>query len=124
MTDKKEITPRQTALIDALVAAGDGDIRSAMTAAGYSTSTSIREAVKPIQDEIISAATLMIAMNSPKAAGKMVGVLGDPAALGAKNTISAAKEILDRAGVVKTEKIEVAGSGGGMFILPPKKSEE
>lgn len=124
MTDKKKLTERQEALIEALMGKADGDVRQAMNMAGYSPSTTIREAIKPIKDEVIEAAAMMIAMNSPKAASKMVGVLNSPEAMGAKNTIAAAKEIMDRAGVVKTEKVEVSTSGGGMFILPPKNTED
>jgi hypothetical protein len=35
--------------------------------------------------------------------------------------MAAAGQILDRAGVVKTEKVNVESSGG-LFILPPKES--
>jgi hypothetical protein len=36
--------------------------------------------------------------------------------------MSAAKEVLDRAGIVKTERVEVQASGG-LFILPPKEQD-
>lgn len=124
MADKKQLNERQTLLIDALMGEANGDIRTAMRIAGYSDRTTIMEAIKPIREEVVEAASMMIAMNSPQAAAKMVGVLGDPQALGAKNTIAAAKEVLDRAGVVKTEKHEVEATGGGMFILPPKNAED
>jgi len=124
MPSKKELTPRQEALLEALIGPAKGDIREAMDLAGYSPTTSIREAVKPIREEITEAASMIVAMHSPQAAGAMVGILKDPAALGARNIIAAAKELLDRAGVVKTEKVEVASTGGGMFILPPKKTDD
>ena len=38
----------------------------------------------------------------------------------ARNAISAAREILDRTGLVKKEQVEVTGTSGGIFILPPK----
>ena len=40
-----------------------------------------------------------------------------------ENAISAAREVLDRSGLVKKEQIEVTNTGGGMFILPPKTGE-
>jgi len=49
-----------------------------------------------------------------------VDVLDDPSALGARNAISAAREVLDRTGLVKKEQVEVTSNTGGMFILPPK----
>ena len=43
----------------------------------------------------------MLAMNAPKAALDIIDVLDDPSAMGARNSISAAREILDRNGLVK-----------------------
>jgi hypothetical protein len=43
--------------------------------------------------------------------------------MGARNSISAAREILDRSGLVKKEQVEVTSTGGGMFILPPKSDD-
>ena len=54
----------------------------------------------------------------------MLGVLDDPTALGARNQINAAKEVLDRTGLVKKEQVEVTNTGGAMFILPPKQGED
>lgn len=124
MTDlKKEYTEKQEAFLEALLGEAKGNIRAAMDAAGYSRSTRTAEVVGPLKDEIIERSSMMLAMNAPKAAFGIVGVLDDPSALGARNAISAAREVLDRTGLVKKEKIEVSNSGGGMFILPPKQSD-
>ena len=40
--------------------------------------------------------------------------------MGARNAISAAREVLDRTGLVKKEKVEVKANTGGMFILLQK----
>ena len=45
-----------------------------------------------------------------------------PTQLGIKEKMMAAGQILDRAGVVKTERVNVESSGG-LFILPPKQQE-
>jgi hypothetical protein len=66
---------------------------------------------------------MMLAMNAPKAAHGLLDVLDDPTALGARNAINAAREVLDRTGLVKREKVEVTNNGGGMFILPPKAND-
>ena len=42
--------------------------------------------------------------------------------MGARNAISANREVLDRTGLVKKEQVEVTANTGGMFILPPKTS--
>ena len=44
--------------------------------------------------------------------------------MGARNAISAAREILDRTGLVKKEQVEVSGNTGGIFILPPKTAKD
>ena len=47
-------------------------------------------------------------------------MLDDPSSIGARNAISAAREVLDRTGLVKKEQVEVTGQTGGVSILPPK----
>ena len=37
--------------------------------------------------------------------------------------MSAAKDILDRTGYMKTEKVEIGGAGA-IFLLPPKNSDD
>ena len=51
-------------------------------------------------------------------------VLDDPTAMGARNAVAAATQVLDRVGIVKKEKVEVTSDTGGLFILPPKKAED
>tara|TARA_R110001606_G_C15359457_1_gene648356 strand:- start:727 stop:1101 length:375 start_codon:yes stop_codon:yes gene_type:complete len=120
---KKALTERQELFLDKLTGEANGDLRTAMTMAGYSEATGIREAIRPIQDDVIAAASMMMAVNAPKAAASMVGLLTDPNVLGARNLVAASKEILDRAGVVKKETLEIKGADGGLFILPPKQDE-
>ena len=95
-----------------------------MDIAGYSKMTKTAEVVGPLKEEITERAGMMLAMNAPKAAFGTVDVLDDPSAMGARNAIAAAREILDRTGLVKKEKVEVNGSTGGIFILPPKSKSD
>jgi lysozyme family protein len=60
------------------------------------------------------------ARNAPKAAMAMVGGLYDPTELGIRDKMTAAKELLDRTGLVKTEKMQVEAKGGVM-LMPPKQ---
>jgi hypothetical protein len=122
MTDKK-YTEKQNAFLEALMGEGRGNIRKAMDIAGYSKGTNQGEVTGPLREEIIERASMMLAMNAPKATYGLVDVLNDPTALGARNAINAAREVLDRTGLVKREKIEVTNNGGGMFILPPKADD-
>jgi hypothetical protein len=52
----------------------------------------------------------------------VIGGIDDPTQLGIKEKLNAAKDLLDRAGLIKTEKIEVSG-GGGVMLLPAKDNE-
>ena len=60
-----------------------------------------------------------MASNAPKAAMAIVGGLYEPTELGIRDKLSAAKELLDRTGLVKTEKLQVEAKGGVM-LMPPK----
>lgn len=124
MEVEKKYTDKQLAFLDALMGEAGGNIRKAMDIAGYSKSTKSGEVVKNLREEVIERASLMLAMNAPKAAFGIIGVLDDPSAMGARNSISAAREILDRTGLVKKEQVEVTSQGGGVFILPPKSSDD
>jgi hypothetical protein len=117
----KKLTEMQEAFLDALTGTARGNIREAMNMAGYSSNTRIAEVVGPLRDEIIERSAMMLAMNAPKAAFGVINVLDDPSAMGARNAVAAAREILDRTGLVKKEQVEVKGPEGGIFIMPPKK---
>jgi hypothetical protein len=118
---EKEYSEKQQAFLDCLMGEAQGNIRNAMNIAGYASTTKLSDVVNPLKDEIVERASLMLAMNAPKAAYGIINVLEDPSSLGARNAISAAREVLDRSGLVKKEQIEVNNTGGGMFILPPKQ---
>lgn len=123
LNPEKEYTEKQLAFLDAMAGDAKGNIRVAMDMAGYSKTTHTREVISPLQDELIALANTVLATNSVKAALGLTGVLDDPTALGAKNAVAAATQVLDRVGVVKKEKVEVTTDQGGLFILPPKKGD-
>ena len=99
----KTLTPKQEAFLEALLGETRGNIRAAMDLAGYSRTTKTAEVVGPLKEEITEQAGMMLAMNAPKAAFGIVDVLDDPSAMDARTAISAAREVLDRTGLVKKE---------------------
>jgi hypothetical protein len=120
----REYTDKQKAFLEVLMSETcRGNIRAAMTQAGYSEQTSTASVVEPLAKEINDKAAMMLAMNAPKAAFAMRDVLDDPSAMGARNSIAASAQILDRTGLVKKEQVEVNNTGGAMFILPPKSED-
>ena len=125
-TGKKErvLTEKQKAFLHHLETEAQGDVKKAMELAGYSSGSRPSEVIKALTDEILEITNRLIAATPVKAVTKLVGVLDDPVRPGNKEIISAAKELLDRAGVFKKDQ----NSGGtnirtdAVFILPAKES--
>ena len=115
----RQLTEKQQKLLDVLFDEAGGDIVQAKKLAGYADTSSTAEIVKGIKEEILEATQMYMARNAPRAAIAMVGGLLDPTELGIRDKMSAAKELLDRTGLVKTEKMQVVASGGVM-LMPPK----
>ncbi len=116
----RKLTERQQKFIDALFADANGNIKNAKIIAGYSTNTNNNEIITSLKDEILEATQTYMAGNAPKAAVAMVTGIDDPTQLGIRDKMSAAKELLDRTGLIKTEKVQVEASGGVM-LMPTKK---
>ena len=115
----KELTELQARFLDALFGPAKGNQAKAMKMSGYSENTNPDHIVSSLRSEIIERAELELAGNAPKAAVAMVTGIDDPTQLGIRDKMTAAKELLDRAGLVKTEKMQVE-STGGVMLLPPK----
>ena len=77
-----------------------------------------------LKDEIIEKAESVLAAHSPKAALGISRALTDDGSIpGANIRMEAAKQILDRVGLVKREKIDVnAKVAHGIFVLPAKEA--
>ena len=103
----------------------NGDPQSAKKLAGYHPDYSIRRLMssKAIQTKIEKAMKDFFIQTAPESAMAMLSIVRNPGQMGGKDRLAAAKELLDRGGFVKTEKLEVSG-GGGLFILPAKEASE
>ena len=118
----RELTDRQRLFLEVLFDKAGGDIVQAKLLAGYSEKSSTGDIVNSLRKEIMEATESYMARNAPKAAVAMVSGVDDPTPLGIRDKLSASKELLDRVGLIKTEKVQVEASGGVM-ILPPKNKE-
>ena len=116
----RELNERQQKFLEVLFEEAGGDVVAAKKLAGYSETTATTAIVKGLKEEILEATQMYMARNAPKAAVAMVSGVDDPTQLGIRDRLSASKELLDRVGLVKTEKVQVEASGGVM-LLPPKK---
>ena len=119
-----KLTEQQEAFLNALFGEAAGNFRAAMDMAGYSKHEYPARLIRNLKDEIIDRAEHMLAANAPKAVLSMTGVLDDPSALGTREKLAASKEILDRVGLVKTEKVEVKADKSAVLILPPLKYDD
>jgi hypothetical protein len=119
----RNLTPNQQKFLEVLFDEAGGDVVSAKKIAGYSENTPTRLIVESLKDEIAEATRTYFSRTAPKAAMAMVSALSDPTELGIKDKMAAAKDLLDRAGLGKVEKVDVSSSGGGIFYLPPKEGK-
>ena len=119
----RNLTPNQQKFLEVLFDEAGGDVVSAKKIAGYSENTPTRLIVESLKDEISEATRSYFFRTAPKAAMAMVSALSDPTELGIKDKMAAAKDLLDRAGLGKIEKVDVSSSGGGIFYLPPKEGK-
>jgi hypothetical protein len=118
----KQLTEMQQKFLDVLFEEAKGDALQAKRLAGYSDNVGTTQVVASLEDEIADLTKKFIARSATKAAYSMSEVLDDPTALGNKERMVAAKDLLDRGGFVKTDKIEVK-SDNPLFILPAKNDD-
>ena len=119
----KQLTEKQQKFMDVLFDEAGGDISTAIQLAGYADGTPPSQLVRGLKEEILDATQMFMARNAPKAAVAMVGGISAPTELGIREKMTAAKELLDRTGLVKTEKMQVEASGG-VILMPPKNTAE
>lgn len=120
---KRTLTEKQELFLAVLFEQAEGDPLKAKKLAGYSDNVPTSQVTSSLVDEISDLTRKFIAQSSTKAAYTMFKVMGDVDMLGAKEKMTAAKDLMDRAGFVKTEKVEVS-TVEPVFILPAKKEEE
>ena len=116
----KHLTEKHQKFMAVLFDEAGGDVVSAKKLAGYSEGTATSDILKALKDEIADGTKEYMARIAPKAAVAMGNALVDPTELGIRDKMTAAKDLLDRAGYIKTEKVNVESSGG-LFVLPAKE---
>ena len=127
LLDKKEtteLTEKQKIFLSALFGEANGEPRAAAEIAGYAP-TSYPKVVHGLKDQIIERAETVLAAHSPKAALSIANAIDDDGSIpGASIRMEAAKQILDRVGLVKREKLDISAKvAHGIFILPAKEAQ-
>ena len=120
-TQKKSLTNSQENFLEALFGEARGNPKRAGELAGYSEH-SYPKVLRSLKTEIVSRAENYLATHSAKAATKMVEMLEEDGTTPHANIrMEAAKQILDRIGIVKKEQIDVNMKAmHGIFVLPAK----
>jgi len=119
----RNLTEKQQKFLEVLFDEAGGDVVQAKKLAGYGEQSSTTAIVESLKDEIGDRTRSYFARTAPKAAMAMVGALYDPTELGIRDKMSAAKDLLDRAGLGKVDRVDVSSSSGGVFILPSKEGK-
>lgn len=119
--DEDGLTLKDNKFLEVLFDECNGNIKEAMKLSGLTgTQHSI---TKRLEKHIKERAAGYLAASTAKASISLVSILDDPNQPGLDRTIKAAKEILDRGGVVKDET-PVVKEQNFMFILPAIKEEK
>ena len=118
---KTELTEKQEVFLDKLFGDANGNPKIAGELAGYSKQ-SYPKVVRNLKKEIIQRAENYLAVHAPKAAMQITGMMDDNAILPQANIrLEAAKQVLDRIGIVKKDQIDINMKAvHGLFILPKK----
>jgi len=118
---KKNLTEKQEAFLNNLIETG-GDFKKSAELAGYAGNH--YQILKSLKHEVVDLASDVLAREAPTAAFKLIQIMkSDKPVPQANNKLQAAQTILDRAGVVKTDKLDINHSvSGGIFILPEKQT--
>jgi hypothetical protein len=119
----RKLTEKQQKFLEVLFTEARGNFAEAMRLAGYTSTQSSTDVISSLKEEILDRTNMYLAQNAPRAAMAMVGAIVDPTELGIKEKMHAAKEVMDRVGIIKSEKIHIEATGGVM-ILPPKRTED
>ena len=117
----RQLTANQEKFLEVLFDEAGGNHSLAKKLAGYSENTPTKTVRDSLKAEIMSATTEYLVQIAPKAAVAMAKALDDPTELGIRDKMAAAKDLLDRGGFGKVERVDVHSSSGGVFILPAKE---
>ena len=118
-TTKRKLTEKQENFLNNLIET-KGNLKLSAELAGYSGNH--YQILKSLKNEVVDLASDVLAREAPTAAFKLIEVMkSDKPVPQANNKLQAAQTILDRAGVVKTDKVDINHNvSGGIFILPEK----
>lgn len=124
MKEGKQYTEKQKLFLEYLATEEcKGNVRLAMTKAGYGPGTATKDVLNPLHEEILDIAQKQLAGETVSAVHHLVSLIHSPDQLGGKIKLGAIKELMDRAGLVKKEQIQISTEEAGLFIMPLKQPQ-
>ena len=122
-TSTRKLSEKQQSFLDNLIETR-GNAKQAAELAGYKSSH--YHLLKSLKQEVLDITTEILAQSAPKAAFKLLEIMDSNRPIPqANNKLQAAQSVLDRVGVVKTERLDITHkAGGGIFLLPEKRNNE
>jgi hypothetical protein len=122
-TSTRKLSEKQQSFLDNLIETR-GNAKQAAELAGYKSPH--YHLLKSLKQEVLDITTEILAQSAPKAAFKLLEIMDSNRPIPqANNKLQAAQSVLDRVGVVKTERLDITHkAGGGIFLLPEKRNNE
>ena len=117
----RQYTPKQKKFLKLYAENNFTNSRECAELAGYKADH--LKVVSELKEDIIEITKDLLLSHAPRAANAITGMLvGDDPIPNATARLNAAKEVLDRVGVVKPEKVEHEHKvTGGLFLIPTKQ---
>lgn len=122
---ESNLTPREEKFLEVLFTEAKGDVDYAMKLAGFGSTDSKAVTIKKLYKEIQKRSQEFIAASTPQAIIHLLSLFHEPNTPGSKTIIAAAKEVLDRGGVVKEDVTSAENNitAKNVFILPAKDKD-
>lgn len=122
---KREYTPKQKKFLTLYAKNGFKDSKGCFEKAGY-TPSSYHTIISGLKDDIKEIANAMLLGAAPEAAMTLTDILSsNEYNQNNSSKLAAAKEVLDRVGIVKKEEVQHNHNvSGGLFIIPAKMQME
>jgi len=120
-TGKRELTERQETFVDTLLHNG-GNVDNAMKLAGYKPS-SRQWLVNSVKDEVLNRTEHLLALNSARAAQRIITTIDDDGTEPrAEIRLKAAESLLNRVGLGRKDTVQHNVTAlHGVVLLPSKK---
>lgn len=119
----RPLTEKEQKFLDVLFEEAEGDYVKAKKLAGFSPNTATKQITDKLSDEIYELTKQYINKLGVKAVWSMKSVMDNPTQLGNRDLMVASKDILDRANLKSSDKVEIKAESP-LFILPEKSQSE